>query len=380
LLPASLGHPNGNPYFGILAFLILPAVFLGGLLLIPIGIAIKRRRGPPESRDKIGPLVLTSANPEWMKLVRFLAVTTVMNIAIAGYAAFGAVSYMDSNSFCGRACHFVMAPEYTALAAGSHAQVECVACHIGPGAAGFIKAKMGGIRQLAMLATNTYSRPIPGAADSMMPAKVRCERCHSLIRQTGDKLVIFSRFNDDEQNTPATTVLAVHVGKIHSTHVDNLDCLECHNRPAHRFESPEAGVDAALARAAISRALPFARKQGVAILQKPYASREVAAAQIPAAFADYYRQTYPDVSSKNSAEIAGAGTELAAIYARNVYPDLKLGWNAHPSNLGHTEAPGCFRCHDGGAITQDCGTCHNLLAVGEADPQILKDLGMAGTP
>lgn len=376
LLPASMGHQNGNPYFGILAFLILPAVFLAGLVLIPLGIAIQRRRGQSPAKA----LPLTSANPEWMKLVRFLAVATVLNIAIASYAAFGAVSYMESNSFCGKACHVVMAPEHTALAFGPHAQVECVACHVGPGAAGFIKAKMGGIRQLALLVTNTYSRPIPGAADRMMPVKERCEMCHSLIRQTGDKLVIFSRFNDDAQNTPATTVLAVHVGKIHSTHVNDLDCLECHNRPAHTFESPEDGVDQAMARGTISRELPFARKQGVAILQKPYASREDAAAQIPAAFSGYYRQSYPDVFSKQGAEIARAGGELAAIYARNIYPNLKLGWNTHASNLGHTEAPGCFRCHDGGKVTQDCAACHNLVAVGDADPQVLKDLGMAPAP
>jgi hypothetical protein len=287
---------------------------------------------------------------------------------------------MESNSFCGRACHVVMAPEHTALAAGPHARVECVACHVGPGAAGFIRAKMGGLRQLAMLATNTYSRPIPGAADRMIPAKERCERCHSLMRQTGDKLVVLSRFSDDAENTPATTVLEVHVGKIHGTHVENLDCLECHNRAAHRFESPEDAVDKAMASGAISRELPFARKQSLAILQKPYASRERAATEIPEAFLDYYRRTYPEVSSQKSAEIGRAESELAAIYARNVYPDLKLGWNAHPSNLGHTEAPGCFRCHEGGAITQDCSACHNVLAVGEAAPQILKDLGMVGPP
>jgi len=170
LLPASLGHPNGNPYFGILAFLLLPAFFLAGLALIPIGIAIQRRRGRPAHAV----LPLTSANPEWMKLVRFLGVATVLNIAIAGYAAYGAVSYMDSNSFCGRACHVVMAPEHTALSFGPHAQVECVACHIGPGASGFVKAKWGGLRQLMMLATNTYSRPIPGATDRMIPARDRC--------------------------------------------------------------------------------------------------------------------------------------------------------------------------------------------------------------
>ena len=46
--------------------------------------------------------------------------------------------------------------------------------------------------------------------------------------------------------------------------------------------------------------------------------------------------------------------------------------------------PGCFRCHDGGhatktgeSITQDCNACHNLLAVEDANPKILAELGVA---
>jgi hypothetical protein len=45
--------------------------------------------------------------------------------------------------------------------------------------------------------------------------------------------------------------------------------------------------------------------------------------------------------------------------------------------------PGCFRCHDGshtatnGKTTpQDCSICHNLLAVDEAKPKVLSDLGI----
>jgi len=47
--------------------------------------------------------------------------------------------------------------------------------------------------------------------------------------------------------------------------------------------------------------------------------------------------------------------------------------------------PGCFRCHDdqhansdgSRKIPQDCSTCHNLLAMDEANPKILADLGLA---
>ena len=52
-------------------------------------------------------------------------------------------------------------------------------------------------------------------------------------------------------------------------------------------------------------------------------------------------------------------------------------------NIGHTDFPGCFRCHDGAhtakdgsSITQDCNACHNLLAMDEANPKILTDLGV----
>jgi len=58
-------------------------------------------------------------------------------------------------------------------------------------------------------------------------------------------------------------------------------------------------------------------------------------------------------------------------------------WGTYPNNLGHTDAPGCFRCHDDShvssdkkTITQDCGACHELLAVEEKSPAVLKALGL----
>jgi len=43
-LPSQLRGHVSNPYIGILLFIILPAVFLGGLVLIPVGVYLARRK------------------------------------------------------------------------------------------------------------------------------------------------------------------------------------------------------------------------------------------------------------------------------------------------------------------------------------------------
>jgi hypothetical protein len=102
--------------------------------------------------------------------------------------------------------------------------------------------------------------------------------------------------------------------------------------------------------------------------------------------AQFYSEKYPDIARQRSADIQAAGRAVAGIYSRNVFPDLKVTWGTYPNNLGHTDYPGCFRCHDENhatsdkkTITQDCTTCHNLLAVDEAAPDVLKTLGLADT-
>jgi hypothetical protein len=63
---------------------------------------------------------------------------------------------------------------------------------------------------------------------------------------------------------------------------------------------------------------------------------------------------------------------------------MKVDWGTYPNNIGHNNFPGCYRCHDeqhssadGRKITQDCNSCHRLLAMQEAAPKILSDLGLA---
>src|SRR5579871_2240949 len=72
LLPTTLRGETENPYIGILAFMVLPAPFFAGLVMIPLGMWLKRRREnrahiyPPEFPD------LRWSNPELRKLVYFI--------------------------------------------------------------------------------------------------------------------------------------------------------------------------------------------------------------------------------------------------------------------------------------------------------------------
>jgi hypothetical protein len=436
LLPITMGGDTKNPYIGILAFLTLPGPFFGGLILVPLGMSLKRKR---EGRTGIYPPEfppLTWANADLRRLAYFLGITTVLNIVIASQLGYGAVNYMDSVTFCGQTCHTVMQPEFTAYQNSPHSNVECVKCHIGPGAGWFVKSKLSGMGQLIAVTLNTYPRPIPTPVHNLRPARETCEQCHWPQKYGEDRIKVVSKFADDEANTLTKTVLLMKIGGgnggigIHGTHlgpgvsiryaatdeqrqtipwveyngpdgrktlyatpdakpegggapIRQMDCMDCHNRPAHSYDLPDRGVDKAMAAGRMSPALPFAKKKAVEILKAAYASREEAEQKIPAAFAKYYQDSYPAIWAQRQAEVTASAKELAAIWGRNIFPEMKVKWGAYPVNLGHTDFPGCFRCHDGShaakdgkSISQDCNACHNLLAMDEANPKVLTDLGI----
>jgi formate-dependent nitrite reductase cytochrome c552 subunit len=130
--------------------------------------------------------------------------------------------------------------------------------------------------------------------------------------------------------------------------------------------------------------LPYVKKKSVELLKTDYATSTEAAEKLPAALVSFYQQNYPDFYANRSADIQQTARAVLAIYNRNVFPDLKVTWGTYPNNLGHTDFPGCFRCHDGShtagdgkTISQDCNSCHEPLAMDEASPEILKTLGIA---
>jgi hypothetical protein len=145
-----------------------------------------------------------------------------------------------------------------------------------------------------------------------------------------------------------------------------MDCVDCHNRPAHRFANTvEKAVDRALALGTLPRELPYVRREAVAALQGASGERETALAAIGAALQKFYRDNYP---SADAAQVVRASVIVQDIYSHNVFPQMKLTFGTHPNHLGHTDYPGCFRCHDdehtspdGRVISQDCELCHKSV-------------------
>jgi nitrate/TMAO reductase-like tetraheme cytochrome c subunit len=435
LLPSWWRDELSNPYLGILANLILPVLFFSGLIVIPLGIwrHTRQRRAAGDA----GPLLPHGG--ELRRLGILVTLTTLVNVVIGSQLLYSAVSYMDSEQFCGTACHTVMEPEYTAYQRSPHARVTCADCHIGSGAPWFVKAKLSGTRQLFAVMLHTYPTPISSPVYALRPARDVCERCHWPQRFAGDMFLVRTHFADDEQNTPATTVALMRVGGqnwkgtigIHGAHLNakggmdyistdghrqvipvvtytapdgrktvykstdvkvtaeqldkgehrTMDCIDCHNRPTHIFEVPESAVDKAITTGRISAELPFIKKQAVAALRVNYSDRVTAKRQIAESLTGFYKTKYPQ---SKAADLQNAIAAVQSIYASNIFPEMKVTWGTYPNNIGHTEFPGCFRCHDGShasadgkTIPNDCSTCHDLLAMEEKNPKVLKDLGVS---
>lgn len=180
-----------TPYIGIMAFLILPAVFVLGLLVIPVGVYWERKRavGNPTHSDpsQVYPKIDFSL-PHVRRAAGLVTFLTVVNLLLLSLVTYEGVQYMDSVPFCGQVCHSVMEPEYTAYVRSPHSRVKCVECHIGPGAPWFVRSKLSGVGQVLAVAFNTYNRPIPTPVENLRPSRDTCEQCHWPEKFTGDRI------------------------------------------------------------------------------------------------------------------------------------------------------------------------------------------------
>jgi hypothetical protein len=217
-----LGRHSENPYLGIIFFLILPGLFVLGLVLIPIGIWLRRRTLLKAGMIPAEYPKIDLNNRAFRHGIDIVLLATLANLLIVSIATYRGASYMDSPRFCGASCH-VMHPEYTAYQVSSHAHVDCVQCHIGSGARSYVEAKINGSRQLILvmlrplhdMAPNlvpTYPRPIPSPVTNLRPAREICEECHTPTRFYGERLLVKSSFAEDETNTETQSVVVLHLG------------------------------------------------------------------------------------------------------------------------------------------------------------------------
>jgi hypothetical protein len=393
-----------SPYAGLFGFILVPLVFVGGLVLIPIGIAVEARRRRAGRAAWAWP-VIDLGQSRTRNTVLGLTALTLVNVAIVVVASTGAAHYSESNTFCGQVCHEPMEPQFVNHKLSAHAQIECVQCHVAPGASGAIAAKMNGTRQLYGLLTNTFQRPIPSPRDRMPVPTETCTQCHAPVPPDREVKQVLSEHKDNETSSEILTTLVHYTGKNHwharpdvvveyaatddsattipyvkvtqggttteyfaedvtappaGRPLRRMDCLDCHNRPAHTMAStPGQVVDRAINRGEISTAVPFVRSEMVDALSAEYPEGTNAAPAVVERLQKVFGTATPE--ARQAVAVA------ERLYRENVFPKMKVNWGTYKSNLTHVDDTGCFRCHtDRHTVTgdpdkkvrQDCELCH----------------------
>ena len=95
------GRPNDNPYLGIIFFLILPALFILGLVLIPIGVFIRRRKLQQAGQIPAEFPKIDLNDRMFRHGLDIVLVATIVNLLVVSMASYRGAAYMDSPQFCG---------------------------------------------------------------------------------------------------------------------------------------------------------------------------------------------------------------------------------------------------------------------------------------
>lgn len=427
---------NSTPYVGIFAWVILPSILVFGLLVILIGVLVERRRRRSLSPSEVAAYPTIDLNdPRRRRFFLIFVALTFVFVSVSAFGSFRAYEHTESVAFCGQTCHTVMKPEFVAFQNSPHAHLRCVDCHVGSGAEWYVRSKFNGVHQLYAVTFGTYEKPIKTPVENMRPARDTCAQCHWPEKYWGTQLKVFNEYAYDEKNTLRQIRLLINVGGgspetgpvsgIHwhmnlaneityaaadeqrqiipwvqakdrngnvtvyvasNTQITpeqmekapkrRMDCIDCHNRPAHIYNPPDVALDNAFAAEKLDVSLPYLKRQAVEALSKPYASENEALKSIASGVDGYYRTNYSAFYSQKRASIDGAIAEIQRIYQTNFFPEMKTDWQAHPNNIGHLRSSGCFRCHDGEhvsntgkVIRNDCNICHTVIYDSAGPPE-----------
>jgi len=403
----SLFIVEGHTYLGLIIFILLPVVMVIGLLLIPIGMFIERkRRQSVESEEGL----------EWPRVdlneVRHrnaffvFSLGTTLLLFLSAFGTYEAFHFTESVAFCGDICHKVMKPEMVAYQNSPHARVACVECHVGSGANWYIRSKASGLYQVYAILADVYPKPIPTPIKNLRPARETCEECHWPAKFYAHKLRLESYFLSDEENTPWNIALVMKIGSPHSalgliegihwhinsdvrveyiasddtreeipwvrytniktkevvvyqdkeydfdeaeideTLIRTMDCMDCHNRPSHDYKPPSLFINQAMVSGEIPPDLPGIKNIAVEVCDSDYETTQEAMETIEDEINNFYEEDYPEIYEEKQELISKAIKGIQNAFSENIFPEMKVRWTAYPNQIGHMEFNGCFRCHN----------------------------------
>ncbi|HLH52209.1 MAG TPA: NapC/NirT family cytochrome c, partial [Verrucomicrobiae bacterium] len=216
LMMDAMAHLS-NPYLGILTYLVAPAFMVMGLVTA-VGGALLRRRHMVKASGPFPPLRIDLTRPRDRRFFGLFLAGSVVFLLISAVGSYQSYHYTESVQFCGQACHGVMKPEFVTYSHSSHARVACAECHIGKGAAWYVRSKLSGTYQVYATMAEKYPKPIPTPVKNLRPAQETCEECHWPKKFVGNVERSYTSFLGDETNTPFTVRLLLKVGGGDPTH------------------------------------------------------------------------------------------------------------------------------------------------------------------
>ena len=351
--------------------------------------------------------------------------------AVIGAAGIVGWEYSNSDAFCANMCHAVHPEESISHKTGPHARVHCVECHMGRTSTLHQMAlKPTHAKELWGMIVG-YERPL--TSSTLRPSREACESCHWPSAEHHDSIAIRTHYAQDAASSETRTKLVLHTGfgairegnakGIHwhivnevsfisldpqrreipwvqvkrpdGTKVTYIDaetkatkgqltaaesrvmaCYDCHNGVGHPFPNPENAVDEAIATGRIDRGLPNAKSRAVALITAAAplsGKRSERIAAIDRLLADSAAKAASKPEHRD--QEAKFSAAMKEILLAATFDEKGVTWKSFPNHTGHSDTPGCFRCHDGKhfndkgeAIRLQCTLCHAL-------PQVTKEKG-----
>jgi len=409
----SLFWKEGHAYFGLIIYILLPAVMLLGLVMIPIGMLVQMSRERKTGISERPPLPRVDLNdPRHRNAFFIFVIGTTFLLFISAVGSYEAFHFTESVTFCGTVCHEVMHPEFIAYQNSPHAKVACVDCHVGPGADWYVRSKLSGAYQVYATLFNKYPKPIPTPVSNLRPAREVCEQCHWPQKFYAHKLRLESYFLPDEENTQWDIAMIMKIGAPRAAHgleegihwhinpnvkieyiasdetreslpwvrytnlttgevtvyndeddplgeeeiqtreIRVMDCIDCHTRPSHNYRAPIVFVNQAMTAGEIPAELPEIKTLAMEICDEKYTTTDSAMMSIEKQIREFYEDNYPEIYEEQPELIDKAIAGLQDAFSRNIFPEMKVKWRAYPDHIGHMNYDGCFRCHNDRHISE----------------------------